>query len=95
VKLDALESRVDATGQRLDRQSLGQPRYAFEQYMSIGQQPHQQAIHQVSLPDNHACDFILSGLIHVLESFTSWVSSRALDMRGGYDVQTAVSFKLG
>ena len=51
------KTRVDRLGERLDRQRLGQTGYAFEQHVAVGQQPDQQPVDHVALPDQQLADF--------------------------------------
>ena len=50
-ELDAPERAVDRLGQRGDRERLGQPRHAFDQHVTVGEQRQQQALDEVFLSD--------------------------------------------
>jgi hypothetical protein len=56
-ELDALELGLQSARQRAHGERLGQAGNAFEQHVAIGQQSHEQAVHQIRLPHEHAGDF--------------------------------------
>ena len=56
--MQAGELHVDARGERLHREGLGQAGHAFEQHVSVGQQAHQQPFDQVLLADDDLADFV-------------------------------------
>ncbi|MDT4814903.1 hypothetical protein FQZ97_479210 [compost metagenome] len=51
-ELDAVELRLDAFGQLLDRLGLGQPRGAFHQQVAVGEEGDQQAVDELFLAEN-------------------------------------------
>ena len=53
-ELQAVELQLGGRGERLERESLGQPRNAFEQDVPIGDQAHEQPVHEVLLAHQHA-----------------------------------------
>ena len=56
-KLNAAEFRVNGRGQRPRRQGFGQPGHAFQQHVAIGEQAHQQPVHQILLTHNGIGNF--------------------------------------
>ena len=56
-ELNPAETGVDGLSQRRDGQRLGQSRNALEQNMPVRQQPDQQRVDQMLLPDDHLAHF--------------------------------------
>ncbi len=50
--MDARELRLDARGEGLDRQRLGQARHAFKQHVAVGQNGDQNALGHGALADD-------------------------------------------
>ncbi|MND08086.1 hypothetical protein D3C83_304800 [compost metagenome] len=47
-----METGLNGCGQYADGKRLGQTGHAFEQHVAVGEQPDQQAVHQLFLANN-------------------------------------------
>ena len=63
-ELDTPEGQTDHLGQRPQQQRLGQTGYAFEQYVTLGEQTHQQLADQFFLTDDDLAQLGLDGARH-------------------------------
>ena len=55
-ELDAVERGVNGRRQGADGERLGQARHAFQEHVAVGEQAHQQPVHQLLLADDHLGD---------------------------------------
>jgi len=57
-ELDALEVRPERAGEGTHRERLGQARHTLQKHVPVGEEPDQEALDHVALPDDHAADFV-------------------------------------
>ena len=74
-ELQPLKAGLDAGGQRLDGERLGEAGHAFEQDVAVGEQAEQEPVDQIFLADDDVTDLLaqgrnpLSQLLHLLGNF--------------------------
>jgi hypothetical protein len=61
-ELDSPEASPNGSGERLDRQSLGQPRNALDEQVSLGQNGDQDAFQEMILADDDLFHFVEDAL---------------------------------
>ena len=57
------KSRFERLGERPHEQRLAQPGHAFQQAMPADEQARQHAVHDVVVPDDHAAQLLVNGLV--------------------------------
>ena len=61
-ELDPAKRPANDLRERLDRQSLREPRHAFHEEVALGKDGHQHALEEMILSDDHFLDFIKNAL---------------------------------
>ena len=67
--------RFERLGQRPDEQRLAQAGHAFQQAVPADEQAGQHAVHDVVVPDDHAAELLVNGLVALRELLRPAVQS--------------------